>query len=52
MLLQISILPFDIVGFVITSSALSRLKVLRVVRLLRLVKLVRVAKMSRCVSMV
>ena len=45
---QVSILPFDIIGIVIDSSGLARLRVLRVVRLLRLFKLIRVFKTSRC----
>ena len=46
---QMSILPFDLVGFFLDQSSVSQLKVLRVVRLMRLVKLVRIAKASRYV---
>ena len=44
---QLSILPFDIVGYSLNQSAVSQLKALRIVRMLRLMKLVRVAKASR-----
>jgi hypothetical protein len=44
---QVSILPFDIVGFMMNQGSVSQLKVLRIIRLLRLMKLVRIAKASR-----
>ena len=47
---QVSILPFDLVGLLVSSSAVSQLKVLRIVRLIRLIKLVRVLKGSRYVT--
>jgi hypothetical protein len=46
---QISILPFDVIGFLIKTQSVNKLKGLRIVRLLRLMKLVRVAKASRWV---
>ena len=48
---QLSIIPFDMVGFSLDQSSISQLKVLRVIRLLRLVKLIRIAKATRCVHL-
>lgn len=44
---QISIMPFDVIGFFFKTQSVNKLKGLRIVRLLRLMKLVRVAKASR-----
>ena len=49
-ILQLSILPFDLVGFFLDNSSVSQLKVLRVIRLMRLMKLVRIAKATRYVA--
>ena len=46
---QISILPFDTLGLVLGSGAVSRLKILRIIRLMRLLKLVSILKSSRYV---
>jgi hypothetical protein len=46
---QVSVMPFDVIGFILDSKSVAQLKLLRFVRLLRLMKLVRIAKMSRCV---
>jgi len=43
----LSILPFDMVGFLVDSSDVRQLKFLKVVRLLRLLKLVRMLKAKR-----
>jgi potassium voltage-gated channel Eag-related subfamily H protein 7 len=43
----VSIFPFDSMGMMMNSGAVSQLKVLRVVRLLRLIKLLRIFKTSR-----
>ena len=48
---QVSILPFDFIGFAMNEASVSQLKVLRIVRLLRLMKLVRIFKASRCARM-
>eukprot|EP00746_Dinoflagellata_sp_MGD_P041189 gnl/MRDRNA2_/MRDRNA2_19957_c0_seq1.p1 gnl/MRDRNA2_/MRDRNA2_19957_c0~~gnl/MRDRNA2_/MRDRNA2_19957_c0_seq1.p1 ORF type:complete len:734 (-),score=112.90 gnl/MRDRNA2_/MRDRNA2_19957_c0_seq1:116-2317(-) len=45
-----SILPFDIVGFVVDSPAVQRMKIVRVVRILRLLKIARVLRASRIVK--
>ena len=45
----ISILPFDIVGIIMDSPAVSQLKVLRVLRLLKLAKLLRILRAGRLV---
>ncbi len=44
---QISILPFDTLGLILGSGAVSRLKILRIIRLLRLLKLISILKSSR-----
>jgi hypothetical protein len=49
---QVSILPFDVIGYLVGVTSVSQLKVVRIVRLMRLMKLVRIAKASRCVACV
>lgn len=44
---QVSILPFDLIGFTSDSGGLSQLHIIRVVRLLRMLKLIRVLKVNR-----
>ncbi len=44
---QVSILPFDTLGVIFGSGAVSRLKILRIMRLLRLLKLISILKSSR-----
>ncbi len=44
---QVSVLPFDLIGFALKSTRLSQLHIIRAVRLLRMLKLVRVLKVSR-----
>eukprot|EP01029_Cantina_marsupialis_P007032 TRINITY_DN1775_c0_g1_i1.p1 TRINITY_DN1775_c0_g1~~TRINITY_DN1775_c0_g1_i1.p1 ORF type:complete len:879 (+),score=198.96 TRINITY_DN1775_c0_g1_i1:366-3002(+) len=46
----VSIFPFDMLGFVLQSDTLSKLKVLRLIRLLRLMKLLRIVRASRIIS--
>lgn len=43
----LSILPFDMVGFLVDSDDVRQLKVLKIVRLMRLLKLVRMLKAKR-----
>jgi potassium voltage-gated channel Eag-related subfamily H protein 7 len=43
----VSILPFDIVAFVLQDGALGKMKALRIIRLMRLLKLVRIMRASR-----
>jgi len=43
----ISILPYDILGFMNASGSVSKLKIIKVIRVLRLLKMVRVLKASR-----
>lgn len=45
----VSILPFDVIGIIMNSPAVSQLKVLRVLRLLKLTKLLRILKAGRLV---
>ncbi len=45
---QVSVLPFDLIGFFANDLALAHFRAVRIVRLFRLMKLVRVAKASRC----
>jgi hypothetical protein len=44
---QVSILPYDTLGLVLGSGAVSRLKIIRILRLMRLLKLVSILKSSR-----
>lgn len=46
----ISIVPFDIIGFVVGSEAVSRLKILRILRLLRLFKLVKLLRSAEMIT--
>mmetsp|Transcript_1304 Transcript_1304/g.3742 ORF Transcript_1304/g.3742 Transcript_1304/m.3742 type:complete len:899 (+) Transcript_1304:106-2802(+) len=43
----VSILPFDVLGIVLESSALNKLKIIRIIKLLRLAKLLRVFRAGR-----
>ena len=44
---QLSILPLDVVGLVVSSDSVAKLRVLRLLRLIRLIKIVRVLKAIR-----
>jgi len=46
----VSILPFDLVGVVLSSDTLRSMKIFRVLRLLRLLKLIRILRASRIVK--
>merc|ERR1719316_528812 len=46
----ISILPFDIIGFVYDDPAIQKMKVIRIIRILRLLKIARVLRASRIVK--
>lgn len=46
----VSVLPFDVVGVVISSADVQKYKALRLLRLLRLIRLIRLLKVSRIVE--
>ena len=45
--MEVSILPFDLVGCVAQSEQIQDMKTFRMIRLLRLIKLLRLLRMSR-----
>lgn len=46
----ISLLPFDIIGLLVSADAVSQFKAIRAVRILRLIKLLRIIRSSRIIK--